>query len=405
MPQQFSDNNIDKAFREKLGGLRVEPRSRVWYRVSAGLDREAALVAHKKRRVIGVLIGVVLLTGIVLTAVLDPVATRKKISNTSGNIPQIIGAISKKHLHSSELINTEIFNSVIKTNSKESVLNSNVSYSQLLEANIAGSDIVVKPISEIKEINNIKGFLFQLEEYKENNKTLINEDRVFAIDKFVSDVTVNEIENCNCQDKFYVGANFKLNRTSFSDTSLRQNLNFVDKFHIQKAISVFAGYNITKNISAELGWNILSNEGQSYGYTSLSRKPGTKATRKDYEIALRYTQIPIKIRYGVECWSGILKTHVTYSLAIGAMYGKLLRSGFTTSDMDISSRLKKSEIAGIGNASIDIKLFKKFSFSTGIEASYSNNIFLKDNRISPFTAPHNFVVGATAGVKYNFCGK
>lgn len=157
------------------------------------------------------------------------------------------------------------------------------------------------------------------------------------------DEKLNSTE-CDCNDKLYAGANFRLNRTSFADTALAQNTNFVDKFHLKKGVSVYAGYKFTKNISAEVGWNIASNEGQSYGYTSLSRKPGANPTRKDYEIVLRYTQIPVKIRYGVETWSGILKTHVTYSLAVGAMYGKLLKSGFTVGDYDISSKFKSMKL-------------------------------------------------------------
>ncbi len=407
MPQQFFDHSTDKAFREKLSGLRVEPRSRVWYRVSAGLDREAALVAHKRRRVVGVLIGVVLLTGIILTAVLDPVATRKKVSNTSGKMPdEKVQLKQKSHSAPATFVNPDLYVDV-KIEKQASAINSDN-----VNLNVVESIFSVSSIQEILVTNENSNSIVDLPLINsfvnfENQNDFASkvENSVKVLTPVVSiDQKVNTTD-CNCSNKFYVGAKINLNRTSFADTALAQNTSFIDKFRIQKAFSVYAGYRINRNISAELGWNIFSDEGQSYGYTSLSRKPGAIPTRRDYAISLRYTQIPVKIRYGVECWSGILKTHVNFSLAIGAMYGKLIKSGFTVGDMDVASQLKKSEIAGIGNLSVDIKVFKNLSFATGVEASYSNNILRPDKRLNPFTAPHNLLIGTSVGLKYNFCRK
>lgn len=412
MQQQFSDHNTDKAFREKLSGLRVEPRARVWYRVSAGLDREAALVAHKKRRAIGVLIGVVLLTGIILTAVLDPVATRKKVLNTSGKMPdEKLQLMQKSYPLPVKFVNPD-HNSVVKIEAQKPTINSDNVNSNVVESISVALNNSESSFQEIKLSNQNSNSM--------DNLPLINSfvnfenqyDFVAKVENPVITFTpigsivekVNSVD-CNCNNKFYAGATINLNRTSFADTGLARNINFIDKFRIQKAFSVYGGYRINRNISAELGWNIFSDEGQSYGYTSVSRKPGAKPTRRDYAISLRYTQIPLKIRYGVEGWSGILKTHVNFSLAIGAMYGKLIKSGFTVGDMDVASQLKKSEIAGIGNLSVDIKVFKNLSFATGVEASYSNNILRPDKRLNPFTAPHNLLIGTSVGMKYNFCRK
>ncbi|MEI7802182.1 MAG: hypothetical protein WCI97_06035, partial [Bacteroidota bacterium] len=212
---------------------------------------------------------------------------------------------------------------------------------------------------------------------------------------------------CSCKNKFYIGMNIGFNRASFADTALAKNLDFVDKIHIQKSLSVYGGYRITKNLSAELGWNIFSNEGQWYGYTTHSRTRDNSSSikRKDYMVSLRYTQIPVKVRYEVETWSGIFKTHVTYSIAAGAMYGKLKKAEFSIADYDISNIIKKSELAAVGNLALDIKLNRNFSFTTGASASYSNNILEQNKNLHPFTAPHNFLLGVTAGLKYSFCKK
>ena len=405
MPQQFSDHNIDKTFREKLSGLRVEPRSRVWYRVSAGLDREAALLAHKKRRVIGVLIGVFILTGIILTAVLDPVATQKKISNTTGKIYSGNSAHEKNNRSSTINLNVKS----LKTKIQEKPINS-VGKFDFAEDIIAGTEISNFK-NQIEIISNkitfskyiLSGLIFPLH-ILENKLSQSDNEKLNLI---VNPVSANDKkltkQDCNCGERFYTGANFRLNKTSFADTTTSQNLNYIDKFQIQKGFSVYAGYNITKNISAELGWNLFSNEGQSYGYTSLSRKPGSNPTRKDYEIALRYTQIPVKIRWNINSWSGLLNTQIAYSLAVGVMYGRLLKSGFTVNEFDISSHIKKSEIAAVGNLGVDIRILRRISFHSGIEVSFSNNIFVEDKKISPFTAPHNLIIGATTGLKYNFC--
>ncbi len=400
MPQQFSDNNIDKAFREKLSGLRTQPRSRVWYRVSAGLDRDASLLAHKKRRVIGVLVGLLILSGIILSAVLDPIATRKKISKTIGEIPKEIGVLNQNSTIAISNSEGFILNNLIITDSAPIIFNSDNSYAVIMEESI--SELIVVPVQlkneKFNELRNLPVFLSLLKENDKGALATKYENSNFSMNKISSPDNVNVRHKYNCLPRFYSGVNIKFNRTSLVDASVIKNIDFIDKFHIQKAISVYTGYRITKNISAELGWNLFSNEGQSYGFTSLSRKSTVTPTRNDYEIKLRYTQIPLKVRYDFETWSGLFNTPVTYSLAIGAMYGKLLESHFLEGDMDVSTQLRKSEIAGVLNLAADVKIYKRISLSTGVEASYSNNILQPNKIISPFIAPHNFVIGATAGL-------
>lgn len=242
MPQQFSDNNIDKAFREKLGGLRVEPRSRVWYRVSAGLDREAALVAHKKRRVIGVLIGVILLTGIILTAVLDPVATRRKVSNTNGEMPNEILGVQQISNQTPSYSVAPVLKTVTLNESAPSTFNAANVVVNTVESNVVESNNSESMTQENEMMNN------------ENSNSILNlplihslvffDDQNGVASKFenslivfyptvTGDEKLNSTE-CDCNDKLYAGANFRLNRTSFADTALAQNTNFVDKFHLKK---------------------------------------------------------------------------------------------------------------------------------------------------------------------------
>ncbi len=410
MQQQSSDNNIDNAFREKLGGLRTEPRSRVWYRVSAGLDREAALVAHKRRRVIGVLIGVIILIGIILTAVLDPVATRRKVSNTNGEMPE--NKIEMKH--NSGSAPTVTVNSTVPSASQIIVapsvisLKENSIYSAVtVETNDVESVTpqIVFNTETANSIDHLPLFVSFVNETNENVDASKFKNALLVLNETVTTEINNEPIPCACKNKFYIGANIGFNRASFADTALAKNLDFVDKIHIQKSFSVFGGYRINKNFSAELGWNIFSNEGQWYGYTTHARDNASSIKRKDYVVSLRYTQIPVKVRYEVETWSGIFKTHVTYSIAAGAMYGKLTKADFSIADYNLSTTIKKSELAAVGNLAVDINLNRNFSFSTGASASYSNNILQQGKYLHPFTSPHNFLLGVTAGLKYSFCRK
>ncbi len=399
MPQQFSDNNTDKVFREKLSGIRVEPRSRVWYRVSAGLDRNASLNAHKKRKVFGLLIGIILITGITLTAVLDPTATRKIVSNFDGQIltPDVSehknqNLISKAHLSSKQDVSIHFFTG------RKNIQNN-------IETTI-GASTIATATTEIL-INNINYFnprtILFTNEYQNSQAVDLDKQITIQLLKNKKFSLRNLFYTNNCNNNLYIGGYFNINNSTFKDQELKQNTNYESKPKYGNAITVFAGYRFLKHLSAEMGYTVFSDKGVNYSNVTMSREKNSKPVNNDYEISLRYQQFPLKLRYEVEIWSGILNKKVSYSLAIGANYGKLKEVKYSNSDYIIDSKFKQTELSAEANIEVSVKLNSHLSVFTGASASYGNRIFLEAQRVSPFNYPHNFLVGLQAGMKYNFC--
>ena len=403
MPQQFSDNSTDKAFRDKLSGLRVEPRSRIWFRVSAGLDRAAALRAHNRRRVIGIAIGVLVIVGVILTAVLDPVATRKKISNTGGNIPE--------ENSTQQIDNTSNINLLNDENESSNTINQFANDIANSSATITVNNIVI-PLPEgvnakdvfitknISSILPIKSPSIPLSEKMEAE--ILNEKIMLSVAPQISD---DENVMCNCSvSKFYLGIKAAINTTSLVDNAAFQNDKYISKMKYGNSVSVSAGYHLSKNFSAEIGWNIFSNEGQRYGYNVISRTTG-KVEDNDYVVGLRYTQIPVMIRFGAGKYSALLHRNMNYSIAFGGMYGRLKNVSYTVAEVPFESRMRLNEFAAVGNFRTETKVSKHLSLNAGINLSFSNSLFMPDYHISPFTQPHSFVAGIEVGVKYSFCKK
>jgi hypothetical protein len=376
----------------------------VWYRVSAGLDRVAALRAHNRRRVIGVAVGVLVVVGVVLTAVLDPVAMRKKISNTGGNIPEEISTQQTQPNPVIDLLNDE-------TEIKNSSANQFVNNISKASTTITVNNMVI-PVPEGLNAENLFTSKNSSSIARINPVALKNNEAKPAnvkIEKIVLNVvpqvSMDETEKCNCnQSKFYVGLNTSFNTTSLVDNAAYQNDKYISKMKYGNSISVSAGYQLSKNFGAEIGWNIFSNEGQRYGYNVISRRTG-KVEDNDYVVAIRYTQIPVMIRFGAGKYSTLLHRNMNYSIAFGGMYGRLKNVNYSVAEVPFYSQMRLNEFSAVGNFRVETKLSKHLSANAGINMSFSNSLFKPDYRISPFTKPHSFVAGIEAGVKYNFCRK
>jgi len=391
MQQQFSDHSTDSAFRNKLGKMRVEPRKRVWYRISAELDREASAIAHKRRRIIGFVISGIIIIAIALTAIVDPVATRKRIFTTEGSLRELSQNVNSKT--DNRIVSDSKNNFQATSSLPNKDLNPGIHQKVLISDNLIGN-IISKFENEILPIASSRKIVFS-----SDNESLLTHE-------FLLSMNSNPVKNCfpkkECP-KFYVECSYGIHSTSFLDSTASSFLNYENRLKTGSTVMIKAGYNLNRNFSFELGCNIFSHEGEKYSFANYARSNGTRMETSLKEISITYTEIPVRVVYNMSKWSGLIKSSIGFSVFAGGHYGRITNVSETLNEVSVGSKLKKNIVATDAGIGLNISLSKHWAVTQTASVSFSNNVFMDNQHFSPFSSPHLFNSGIALGVRYNFC--
>lgn len=408
MPQQFFDiNPLDRKFREELKNFGVQPRKRMWFRITHELDRKVKRDSVRNKMFLA--LGILSVTAIVLTAILIPETTQTySDSKAKSEFSSVI--LSPVHATSPEekkITNKDI--TVTPSVNQLEILNNN------LKKVVGYLDNVLNQLNrrEIVEINPIPKHKFaaiqtintELQEIALKNELKQTENKSVASASLNSKNLKFDLPEGNsfCVKGFYAGVSTAVNYTMLNDKKAKANDNFHPFATFGTAYSLKAGYNFSDKFGVEAGWNIKSTQGQKYNFIPYSVARVDVDQMKN-RITLNYTQFPVVAKYKFVKTGNVTKRPVALNVEAGAQYGYLQSADRTyQNELAKNDNFRSSELAAVAGIGYDVFISKNVAFSIGARATYGTNILQPVvSEYNEFAAPHNFVAGVHLGLNYSF---
>ena len=170
---------------------------------------------------------------------------------------------------------------------------------------------------------------------------------------------------------FYVGADVAMTSTRLfmSDDALRPLLgkDIIYDFTGGYQYGISLGYNFSNKFAIEAEWIISSKQGQNFVDNRFSK------LYLDGVIDLKYTQLPIMLKYKISRLSKLTKKPVSLNLVGGLAYSRLRSASITLNEDEIKNAeelFSQNQLGLVLGVEYDIYLHKYMFLSLGIRGSF-----------------------------------
>ena len=376
MPQQFSDNNMDKLFRRQLEHHKVAPSGKVWQQLSVNLHkRNSRLLIFKNS---GLLLGVICVL-FIGHKILDQEKVNRRLNKEA--IKHHVAEISKSALPKNSTINP----TDVSLKIHHPVLENKTTLNSIAQ---------VQPVM----ITNQKNSSLQ--------KIYISQIPASTIGLLNYSIHNNQQQTKNVRNSFmnlkgwYVGVAASTYVSYLLDDAAMNNQAFRYDLHPGFSIGLNAGYNFNSSFGLAFGVNPYATAGQDYFFMPSTT---TRTNFQHREIDLRYVQFPVSVKYKV-CMLNGKGNAQCLNFNVGLMPSILSHQSYTINNdpSSIQNAFRKADAAFIAGFNYDLYNANKNFISIGMNTSFGSNILNKPNKFIPdeFVSAHNFNAGITAA--YNF---